>query len=613
MTPKWWSQPFAEEGSATAEGIVNQLGRPALEELTVLVREAAQNSWDARIGDQEVYFGVDIRKLGKSSEAWNQLLLPAPAGGDVTHLADHLHPDSVVVTISDRGTRGLGGPLRAGSKPRAGERSDFVQFLRNVGEARDNEFGGGTYGFGKGIFYRLSKCSSIVVDSFTGDGSSHARRLMGAALGSSFYGESDRRFTGRHWWGLDVDNIPDPVQGNQAAEISASLGLPGFDDGTTGTDIVIIGARLESSGPEEGDKHEDALLEAASFMASSILWNLWPKMIPQTDKPKIRFRVTVEGVEVPIPDPLTCTDLKPFASSLVALRDGDNTKYTRSREPKLAGELKISTGPNFGGSESATVTAAKPFDGPAHHIARMRVAELVVDYFAGPPHPDELLTYGGVFRTVRESDGFFAESEPPTHDDWVIAALQGTAKGVVQGSKQFLNKQIAEHIGASNAVAATSLSGLGKLASRLSRLAPGLNSGGAGPAQGSRSGGSSSGSGGGGRSGKKVARIVEQPKVVVFDGRPFLLTRVSVPASDSPMICAAKASVILEGGGRESESFAGADVPTVLQWSPVAGGPVIHGSSIQITSANDTEWWVYASHVADAVTRIELETTYGQR
>jgi hypothetical protein len=91
-----------------------------------------------------------------------------------------------------------------------------------------------------------------------------------------------------------------------------------------------------------------------------------------------------------------------------------------------------------------------------------------------------------------------------------------------------------------------------------------------------------------------------------------VVTRVLVPASESPLICAAKASVILDGGGRESESFAGADVPAVLQWLPLAGGPAVHAPSIQIHSAIDTEWWVYASHVADAVTRIELETTNGQ-
>ncbi|WP_173041125.1 hypothetical protein [Phytohabitans flavus] len=44
--------------------------------------------------------------------------------------------------MSDRGTVGLGGPLRAGQRPSDSERPDFVQFIRNVGEPSDHEFGG---------------------------------------------------------------------------------------------------------------------------------------------------------------------------------------------------------------------------------------------------------------------------------------------------------------------------------------------------------------------------------------------------------------------------------------------------------------------------------------
>ncbi len=80
MSAQWWSQPFAEEGSATAEGIINQLGRPALDELTVLVREAAQNSWDARAGTDTVDFTVRVARLGDLASAWTDRMLPAPAG-----------------------------------------------------------------------------------------------------------------------------------------------------------------------------------------------------------------------------------------------------------------------------------------------------------------------------------------------------------------------------------------------------------------------------------------------------------------------------------------------------------------------------------------------------
>jgi hypothetical protein len=611
MTAGWWSQPFAEEGSATAEGIVNQLGRPALKELTVLVREAAQNSWDAKSGDHDVHFTVNLRRLGGNSTEWKNVLLPGAGGILAENLAHSLTDDAVVITISDRFTRGLGGPLRAGSKPKAGERSDFVQFLRNVGEARDHAFGGGTYGFGKGIFYRLSKCASILVDSYTGDGSVAERRLMGAALANSFYDEDDRRFTGRHWWGVDVNGIPDPLLGKDAVAVATSLGLPGFADGISGTDIVVIGALLDSNDDEMSELSEpQSLMEAANFMASSILWNLWPKMVPQDGTPRMLFRVAVEGVDIAIPDPMTCVDLAPFARSLIDVREGRSTKYTRTKAPKLAGELSISLAPNVELEKSAVVRSARPFVGPSHHVARMRLAELVVDYYPGPTHPDELVRYGGVFRSVAESDSHFAESEPPTHDDWVSSGLTGVSKGVVQNSRQFLNRELGRHFGPAPLSSTTGQAGLGRLASRLSRLNPTLRSGGAGPTAGT-SGGPQGGSGGTRRS-NRSPRIVDQARLKVFNGIPYVVARVALPGGLDESIFSATVNVILDGGSRESQLFAGANVPEIIQWQPVQKGPAVHGPILTSMSLEDSEWWVYASYVPDAVVRVEVKRVSGE-
>ena len=290
MSVRWWSQPFAPEGSAAAEGIVKQLGRPALDPLTVLVREAAQNSWDAHLPDGVVEFGVDVRVLGENVDAWRQLLLPGPARESDVDLDNALRPESVVLVVSDRNTVGLGGPLRAGERARDQEKADFVQFLRNVGEPSDHEFGGGTYGFGKGIFYRLSRIGAILVDTNTAAGGPAGRRLMGAALGHSWY-LGDRRFTGRHWWGhVAADDVPDPILAGQADSVATALGLPGFADGRTGTDIVVLAADLGSTGSEPSARERTAA-EAATFIASSILWNLWPKMLPDGDGRHMRFSV----------------------------------------------------------------------------------------------------------------------------------------------------------------------------------------------------------------------------------------------------------------------------------------------------------------------------------
>jgi hypothetical protein len=601
MKPAWWSQPFAEEGSAAAEGIVKQLGRPALDELTVLVREAAQNSWDARRPGHDVHFSIELGRLKEAAPIWSQNLLPVPPGADMHELENSLLPDSIMLRVSDRGTAGLAGPIRAGVRPKPGEQNDFVQFLRNVGEARDTEFGGGTYGFGKGIFYRLSRCASILVDTSTSEGAPNSRRVMGAALGNSFYDANDRRFTGRHWWGVNVNDIPDPVLGQDAATLASALGLPGFADGSTGTDIVIIGARIDSE--DEDVSITETLTSAGQLIASSILWHLWPKMLSTDGEARMVFKVTVEGNEIAIPDPREHPELKPFADSYDALRAGDALAYTRSRDPRVAGFLKVTLAPDL---RSDGLNVAKPFEGAPHHVARMRVADLVVDYLPGPLHHDALLSYGGVFRATEESDAYFAEAEPPTHDDWVISALHGTAKGVVQHSRIFIMRELARLFGTPGSTAADGRPGLGKLASRLSRLAPQIGGGGAteiSDAAGSK------GTGGGRRTGeRRSARILDQPKLMVFNQTPYIVARVLVPASDLPIICSATCDVVLDGGGKESTAFVGAVVPEIIQWAPTNGGPAISGPAIKLNFQEDSEWWVYASYVSDAVTRIEVET-----
>lgn len=63
MAAKWWSQPVAAEGSSASEGIRRQLGKPKLDPLTVLVRETAQNSCDAAVGDGNVEYAIRLWRL----------------------------------------------------------------------------------------------------------------------------------------------------------------------------------------------------------------------------------------------------------------------------------------------------------------------------------------------------------------------------------------------------------------------------------------------------------------------------------------------------------------------------------------------------------------------
>ena len=92
------------------EGFLNPLGRPAFDALTVMLREAVQNSWDARRGPSidfaldgypiEDRNGLSDLIFGDRLPEVDQSLLPWAARGGVHTL----------LAISDRRTNGLGGP-----------------------------------------------------------------------------------------------------------------------------------------------------------------------------------------------------------------------------------------------------------------------------------------------------------------------------------------------------------------------------------------------------------------------------------------------------------------------------------------------------------------------
>lgn len=616
MNPRWWSQPFAPEGSAAAEGIVKQLGRPALDPLTVLVREAAQNSWDARLPEGVVEFGVDVRVLGDHADTLRELLLPGPHSESNIDLSKALSRDAVVLVVSDRNTRGLGGPLRASVRARDDETPDFVQFLRNVGEPSDHVFGGGTYGFGKGIFYSLSRAGTILVDTHTATDGPDARRLMGAALGHSWY-LGKRRFTGRHWWGTVADDeIPDPILDAQADTISHRLGLSGFGDGRTGTDVVILAADLGGTVGSEPDVRERTAEEAATFIASSILWNLWPKMVPDQHGRHMRFVVGVNGSAVPVPDPQSFDELAPFVDALREVRAGNGEPFSRTVRPKHAGSFAMALGSADSVITRLLIDAAKPFEGRSHHVARMRVAELVVDYLPGPPHPDPRLAYAGVFKTSEDADALFALAEPPTHDDWISKGLTGAARGVVQGARTFVQKQLDERLGLGPQSGGSGGQGLGQLSMLLAGIVPARShqeakDGESGDgAVGGAPGATSTNRGGGEHGGSSArrggrARLHGNPELLVHEGKPYLVAMVKVPAAETARVLAADVEVVVEGGGRESEPPLGAPVPQIMQWQSAAG-TVARGRTVTIPAGQESDWYVYATHVPDAVVRFKV-------
>lgn len=438
-----YSEPFARTGNMAAEGFKRLLGRPTLELLPTMVREGIQNVLDAAVDMSGATVLIRLRTLTpEQRRALTEQLLAERPRGDVTHadIDKSLgEPELRVLEMCDFGTGGLSGPTRADAPHDGEEPLNFVNFLRNVGAARDTHHGGGTYGYGKSSLYAMSSCSTIVVDSQTRCEGRDERRLMACHLGAAFDATQDgvrRRYTGRHWWGVrDGETSVEPAVGEAAVTLSSAIGLPARSTRQTGTSILVIDPLL---GKDELRSSMDDIIEI-------VLWNFWPRMTASTPAAKkLKVLVELEGQTIAVPPPEEFPPLDLFSAAIAEHRsNGSELVPIRCERPrKLLGNVAIKRG--LRAERHGWV--ARPdslIPKQASHIALMRPVELVVRYIEGEPLSDRRFEWAGVFvcSDSDEVEEAFALAEPPAHDDWVPDNLpKGRAKTFVRVAMRRLNE-----------------------------------------------------------------------------------------------------------------------------------------------------------------------------
>lgn len=286
----WYSQPFRADGGITANGLLGQLGRPQLSRLTILVREAAQNSWDARCGDQAIVrFRLDLSTVGPAHiSEWRRLFANGlPQAGDTDGAFRRLAQASSIryLAVSDRGTKGLGGPTR--SDAGHSNRREWLRFVLNSGDREgDHQRSktGGTFGYGKGAFFLTSKVGCVFVYTRFRDNDGTLRsRFIGAAIRKAFWHDGSQ-YTGRHWWGSRDEAHCEPLQDATADDLARRLGLPGFSDEDTGTTVVIVDPDLTDPTLPDADAAEEMNTnDAGTYLADAAAWNLWPIMLEERE------------------------------------------------------------------------------------------------------------------------------------------------------------------------------------------------------------------------------------------------------------------------------------------------------------------------------------------
>jgi hypothetical protein len=384
---------------------------------------------------------------------------------------------------------------------------------------------------------------------------------------------------------------------SEAEQMAARLGLPRFDDGATGTTVTVVDIDL---GRKQGADSETArdVEEAADFVVSTMLWNLWPRMLDGRSN-RLICSMRRDGFVTEVPNPESLIELRPFVDAYRAL--SDESQYVvpaRKQPPQEIGRFALARG-MAPIRENPLLSAAAPFEGRAHHCARMRQTDLVVDYVAGETPADEAVQYGAVFRASSAADQFFAESEPPTHDDWVLTGLRGTARGVVQLAGGFIRERLRSEVQELPGTDAVGDTPLGFLASRLSGLVAGADGGSA-----NASGPANRGARAGRRRASENPRFVEGPTLVQEGASAVLKAVVRMPGWASTRRVSVLPLIVLDNGLESPDSSLGS--PAVIGWRSVESGTEVPGDQLVLTREADRTWEVRVSPAQDAVVRLKV-------
>lgn len=417
-------------GGLTGQGFINLLGRPRLELLPLVLREAVQNTWDARCrrGRARLRFGVRVRTLKADEEALFRKVFDQKKSLEqptANALAKQMTAKSSVrvLEIADFGTVGLSGATRP-DLPSDGENSRFVNFFFDIGRSHEESGDGGTYGFGRSSLYTAGSAALVMVDSLVEVGRECERRVMACRIAHSFEVKTGRmrgRYSGRHFWGRERDGVAQPLTGKPADAVADGLGLPSRTGRAhTGTTILI---------PWPVESFNDG-----AEIARTLLHHLWPKMVPRSDEPTISFDVEVDGRRFGVPDPSTVPEYRLFVKALRGARtatDGPMVRAIETQRPKVVtGHLGVAEGNVTTSAVSSDhgQTDDEQEDGSLsvfNHVALMRPSELVVRYLPVSGTEQSGKPWAGVFvcssaEAVRLA---FARAEPPAHDDWIADRL----------------------------------------------------------------------------------------------------------------------------------------------------------------------------------------------
>lgn len=473
----WVAKPFGA-GDIAGDGTKKLLGT-SVATPSLLLRETAQNSWDARTDGVVPEYQMRFRTLSEQTvEVLRERVFTAanPASG----LTAALEGESVEgIEIHDRGTSGLGGPTNNDAHVGDDASTNYRDFVLTVGAPRGRSLGGGTYGFGKSAAFRASSCGTLVIWTRvqTAPGQ-YEERFIAAAVTPSFQMD-EKRYTGQQWWGLRPDGDAvgrsaevQPVLDEDARALGEAVFERGFGPEETGTSLLLLA-------PIFDDGREAFITDACN----AVPVNLWAKRLAeQADRRRMLISVVVDGEQVHIPDAADSRVLAAKEACLEAVRaaqaDPETPEPAASQAAGLVTveEIWCRNPKKLVGHLGLTPCAAPPgdpFKNAENRVTLMRnAAELTVTDREYPNYRNMIGEWVGVFKPVPEMDADFSASEPPTHDSWNPSALEPAQKRLVNTGLRRIGEEVRTFLAPAESVDAEPPEGAAsKLASVLGVLA----------------------------------------------------------------------------------------------------------------------------------------------
>lgn len=467
-TLQWFPKRFSP-GDMDASGGDRLLGKTELSQLAVLIRETAQNSWDARNDRGRPSFGVSLHRTDYRLREDLAALL---SDGRLTELASlKMRANLRVLEIYDRGTSGLDGPADLSPVGR-GQSARFQDLILKFGVSHNTGATGGTYGFGKTAAFAYSGIGTVIywTRCRNPEGRLEDRFIVSAFRDS--YQKAGIQYTGRHWWGRlsEEDGSILPVIGEDAKGLGERFFERTFGPGETGTSILILDPLIAD---EEDSEDVDAELldrfssdpeemeaDFARRARHAIRANLWPKMVPgpgEAHSP-MDLELRVNGRLIDLGEASTGA-LALWGAGLNAIRAeraglapvppprGSRVELIEIiRYKRVLGHLAlVHRIPAL--EQYLEDDDLDPSLGEGSRLLRIALmrgqAELVVttvDWVQrdAPPGEDWL----AVYKSSDEFDEYYAEAEPPAHDNWVTEGSGSESSKIVRHTKNVVKRRI---------------------------------------------------------------------------------------------------------------------------------------------------------------------------